>query len=86
MHRHLLLDKYLNKIKINLRNIIINLQNFDTWKIQLMIAIKLISSKGTEEERAMHSNSNKIIFASYNDANEVSNELFSYFAQNIKKI
>ena len=80
------LDKYLNKIKIYLRNIIVNLQNFDTWKIQLTITIKLISSKGTEEERVVHSNSDKIIFASYNDANEVLNELFSYFVQNIKKI
>ena len=80
------LDKYLNKIKIYLRNIIINLQNFDTWKIQLTIAIKLISSKSTEEELVVHSNSDKIIFASYNDANEGLNELFSYFVQNIKKI
>ena len=34
---NLSLDKYLNKIKTYLRNIIINLQYFDTWKIPLTI-------------------------------------------------
>ena len=32
--------------------------------------------KDTEEERAMYSMSNNIKFTSYNDANEVVNELF----------
>ena len=48
------LDEYLNKIKSYLRNIIINLQIFDSWKIQLAIAINFISSKNTEEERVMY--------------------------------
>ena len=34
---NLSLDKYLNKIKTYLGNIIINLQYFDTWKIPLTI-------------------------------------------------
>ena len=59
-----------------MRNIIIDLQNSDTWKIQLTIAINFISSKGAEEERVMHSTSDNIKFTSYNDANEVVNELF----------
>ena len=54
-----------------LRNIIIDLQNSDTWIIQLTIAINFISSKDAEEERVMHSRSDNIKFASYNDANEV---------------
>ena len=58
------------------RDIIIHLQSCDTWKIQLTIAINFISSKDTEEERVMHSNSDNIKFTSYNDANEVVNELF----------
>ena len=59
-----------------MRNIIIELQNSDTWKSQITIAINFISSKDTEEERVMHSNSDNIKFTSYNDANEVVNELF----------
>ena len=42
-NKHLSLDEYLNKIKSYLRNIIINLQSSDTWKIQLTIGIKFIS-------------------------------------------
>ena len=59
-----------------MKNIIINLQNSSTWKTQLTIAINFISSKHTEEERVMHSSSDNIKFTSYNDANEVANELF----------
>ena len=59
-----------------MRNIIIDLQNSDAWKIQLTIAIDIISSKDAEEERAMDSMSNKIKFTSYNDTNEVVDELF----------
>ena len=44
-----------------MRNIIIGLQNCDTWKIQLTIAINYISSKDAEEERVMHSRSNNLI-------------------------
>ena len=31
----------------------VNLQNFDTWKIKLTIAINFITSKDSEEERVM---------------------------------
>ena len=54
-NRNLWLDKYLNKIKAHLRNIIINFQNSDSWKIQLPVAINFISSKDVEEERVMDS-------------------------------
>ena len=70
------LDEYLNKIKPYLRTIIIDLQNSDTWKIQLTIAINFIPLRDTEEEHVMHSNSDSVKFTSYNDANEVVNELF----------
>ena len=49
------LDEYLNKIRPYSRNIIIDLQNLDMWKIQLITAINFISSKDAEEERVMHS-------------------------------
>ena len=32
----------------------IDLQNSDTWKIELTIAINFISSKDAEEEHVMH--------------------------------
>ena len=59
-----------------MKNIIIDLQNSDTWKIQLKIAINFTSLKDAEEERIMHSRSDNIKFTSYNDANEVVDELF----------
>ena len=59
-----------------LRDIIIDLQSSDTWKIHLIIAINFISSKDTEEERVMHSTSVNIKLTPYNNENEVVNELF----------
>ena len=59
-----------------MRIIIIDLQNPDTWKIQLTIAINFTSSKDAEEEHVMNSRSNNIKFTSYNDAYEVVDELF----------
>ena len=79
--RNLSLGKYLNKIESFLRNTIIDLQSSDTLKIQLMIAIIFISSKDVEEEFVMHSRSGDIKFASYNDLNEVVNELLSFHSK-----
>ena len=60
INRNLSLDEYLNKIKPYLRNIIIDLQISDTWKIQLTIAINFISSIDVEKEHVMHSRSDNI--------------------------
>ena len=70
-NRNLSLDFYLNKTETYLRNIIINLQNSDTWKIQLTIAIIFISLKDTEEEHVMHLSSGNIKFTSYSEAHDV---------------
>ena len=59
-----------------MRNIIINLQDSDAWKIQLTIEINFISSKDPKKERVMHLNNGNIKFTSYNVANEVVNEIF----------
>ena len=75
-NKNLSLEEYLNKSKPYLRDVIINLQESRTWKIQLTIAINFISSKDTEEDRVMHSKSNNIKFTSYNRANKVFDELF----------
>ena len=60
-----------------MQNITIDIQNSDTWKIQL--TINFIYSKDTEEELVMHSISENVQFTCYNDANEVANELFEWF-------
>ena len=70
------LDKYFNTIKPYLRDIIINLQSSDTWKIQLTSAFNFTSSNVTEEERVIYSTSDSIKFRTYNNINEVVNELF----------
>ena len=67
-----------------MKNVIIDLQNSDALKIQLTIAINFISSKDTKEERVTHSNSGNTKFISYNDANEVVNELFELLCSKYK--
>ena len=59
-----------------MRNIIIDLEISDTWKIQLIITINFIPSKYAEEERVINSSSSNIKFTPYNDANDVVDELF----------
>ena len=70
-NKNLSLDEYLNKIKPYLRDIITDLQKFDTWKIQLTIVIDFISSIDSEKECVMHSKSDNIKLTSYNDTNEI---------------
>ena len=59
-----------------MRDIIINLQSSDTWKIQLTSAFNFTSSNVTEEEHVIYSTSDSIKFRTYNNINEVVNELF----------
>ena len=59
-----------------MRDIIIDLQKSDTWKIQLTIVINFISSKDVEEEPVMHSKNFNIKFAPFNNANEIVEKLF----------
>ena len=67
-NKNLSLEEYINKIKPYLRDIVIDLQEFDTWKIQLAIAINFISSKDAEEERVMDSKREYIKLAFYNES------------------
>ena len=46
-------DEYLNKIETYLRNIIMNLQNSDIWKIHITIAINFTSSHSEEEHECI---------------------------------
>ena len=56
-------------------NIIIDLQSSNIWKIRLKIAINFISPNDVKEECVIHSKSENITFASYNNVNEVVDEL-----------
>ena len=59
-NRNLSIDEYLSKTELYLRNIIISLQNSDTWESQLTITINNISSKDSEKDRVMHSSSDNL--------------------------
>ena len=56
-------------------DIIINLQKSDTGN-SVTTAINFISSKDVDEEGVMHSKADSIEFMSYDNVNEVVNELF----------
>ena len=73
---NLSVNEYLDKIKENLRDMIIDLQKYDTWKFQLTIAINLIYSKDVDEECLILSKYNNIEFMPHDNANEVVNDLF----------
>ena len=60
-------------------NIIIDFQNSNNWKIQLTIAFNFIFSKDVEEERLINWKSDNIKLTSYNDADEVVNEVSESF-------
>ena len=51
-------------------------QGSDMWKNQLIIAITYIFSRDINEERVMHSKSNNIELMSYDNVNEVVDEIF----------
>ena len=59
-----------------MRDIIIDLQDSDTWKIQLTIAVSSISPNDVDEQHVMQSKSDNIKFTLYNNANKVVDELF----------
>ena len=88
-NRNLSLDECFNNINSYFRNIMIDLQNYDTWKIQLTIANNFTSSEDVEEEFLMHSSNHNIKLTPYNDVNEVINELFasllSRYQENLEK-
>ena len=59
-----------------MRDIINNLKKSDTCKISLTIAINFMSSKGTDEEGLMHSESDSIEIVINDKADKVIEEIF----------
>ena len=47
-------ERFLEEIRSYLKNIINGLKKSDTWKVQLTIAINIMSSKNNDEECVMN--------------------------------
>ena len=47
-----------------------------TWEVQLTIAINFIFSKDADEELVMHSKNNNTEFMTYDNADDIVDELF----------
>ena len=70
------MEEYLQKIRPYLKDTINNLKKSDTWKTQLTIANKFISSIDNDEEQVMHSKCDNIEIMINDEADEVIKELF----------
>ena len=72
-NKNLSVKKCFNKIKIYLRDIMIDLQKSGTWKVQLTVAINLISSKDVDEDPVVFINNKE--FTIYDNANDTVHKL-----------
>ena len=75
-NKTLSVKEYIKKIKSYLKDIIYNLKNFGTWKIQLTIANNFISFLNNDEERVTHSKGDNIEIMINDEADEVMKERF----------
>ena len=80
-------EEYINKIRLYLKNIINNLQKSDTWKIQVTITINFITSKhDNDKERVMHWKGDSIEITVNDEADEVTKELFESLKKRYQEI
>ena len=70
------MKEYLNIVKPYLNDIITNLQKSGTWKVESTTAVNFISSKNNDEEQVMHSKSDNTEVMTYDNGNEVIEEIF----------
>ena len=75
-NKRIVVKEYLNEIKPYLSDITADLQNSGTWKIQLTITINLVSSENVDEEHVMHSKKDNTEFITYENVNDVVDEMF----------
>ena len=73
------------KWRIDLDNKIIKRKTQSKWKIQLTMATNFISFKDSEETRTMHAKSSIVEIMMGSETDEIIEELFKSFLQNIKK-
>ena len=77
-YKTLSVEEYLDKIRSYLRDIINDLKQSDTWKIQLTITINFSSSKDDNDEYCvMHSKSNNIEIMISDETDEIIDKLFN---------
>ena len=74
-NKNLSVKEYLDKIKPYLTDVITNPQKSGTWKVQLTIEIKFLSSTDVDEERITHLKNNNKTFMTYANVNDVIDEL-----------
>ena len=55
------------------------------WEIQITMAINFISSKDLDKTRFMHAKSNNVEIIMVSETDEIFEELFKSFLQNMKK-
>ena len=72
-NKNLSVKECFNKIKLYLRDIMIDLQKSGTWKVQLIIAINLISSRDVDEDCLVFINNKEFII--YDNANDTVHKL-----------
>ena len=70
-NKTLSVEEWFNKIRPSVKDIINNLKESDTWKIQFTIGINFISSIDKDEEHIMHSKSDNIEIMINGEADEV---------------
>ena len=73
-NKDLTLEECSDKIKLSFRDIIIDLQNSDTWIIQSTITSSFISSKDIDEDRIMHAKG--VEFMSNDNVNDIVDKLW----------
>ena len=59
-----------------MRDLITDLQKSGTWKFQLTIAVNFLLSIDVDEERVMHLKRNNIDVLTYDNVNDIVDELF----------
>ena len=59
-----------------MKDIINNLLKSDTWKTQLIVAIRFVFSKDIREERVMHSDSDNIEIMRHDKVDQVTGKVF----------
>ena len=70
--------EYLKEIKQYLKDFVNYVKKSDKWKIQLILTISYISSKGIDKEQVMHSKSDSIEIMINEKADEVIEEPFEW--------
>ena len=82
----LLTEKYLDKMRPYLRDIINDHETQEEWKIQFKIKINFISSKDSNKTRTMHSKSDNIEIIQGSETDEIIEELLNLFFKNIELV